>query len=109
MSKRHAKPTAEVIANRIYRHLLEFRKDIENQLALIRLDMQVMHARCDKQDEQLDRLIGLMQQFVDRDRKLRALAEANRFMAGEPMRRVVMEPLGPSVVPGTYTARLIER
>jgi hypothetical protein len=39
-SKRHAKPTAAALAARTYRKVLAMEKRLENQMALIRLDMQ---------------------------------------------------------------------
>jgi hypothetical protein len=38
-SKRHAKPTAQTLAERSYRHVLALRTTLLNQMALIRLDI----------------------------------------------------------------------
>jgi hypothetical protein len=38
-SKRHAKPTAAQLSERMYRKVLEFKRTLLNQMALIRLDI----------------------------------------------------------------------
>jgi len=39
MTKRHAKPTAQALAERSYRHVLAFKRTLLNQMAHIRLDI----------------------------------------------------------------------
>jgi hypothetical protein len=39
MTKRHAKPTAAALSERTYRHVLEFKRTLLNQMAHIRLDL----------------------------------------------------------------------
>ena len=44
MNKRHAKPTAQQLANRTYRRLIALEKSIATQLALVRLDIGSLHS-----------------------------------------------------------------
>lgn len=84
--KRHKKPTAVQLVARMYRLRLEDRTQLDQiQRAIgefisiwntamgevsdrLHKENRALRERCDKQDQQMDRLIGLMHQLTERER-----------------------------------------
>jgi hypothetical protein len=100
-SKRHAKPSAEQLLSRLDRKLNALHAENVKQATSIALDLGALTVNVNelmrlgrKRDEQTDRLIGLMQTLVDRDRVLRQVADANRFMAAPTLAPWTIERYG---------------
>jgi hypothetical protein len=90
-SKRHAKPTAQTLAERSYRHVLALRTTLLNQMALIRLDI-VTARREDREHMKTlaDHCARLLREKETLQRRLYAVQE-------------LKEPFSPAAIKdGTY-------
>jgi hypothetical protein len=75
MTKRHAKPTALQLINRLYRQSLANTRDVENQLAIIRLDLQESRLRAKTVKTLIDHCARLLKEKETLMRQVYAVKE----------------------------------
>jgi hypothetical protein len=75
VTKRHAKPTALQLINRLYRQSLANTRDVGNQLAIIRLDLQESRLRAKTVKTLIDHCARLLREKETLQRKLYAVKE----------------------------------